>query len=134
MECMCAQTRPQFILSSERVVGNGVRTHVISKGKITSSGGIEEGRIRDAASRRTASPTHYRLSFFFLFLFKLIYTRTFSYSFLFKLGTMRDNTELYSLDDLDLYSRSWLYEKAPPALISRQNYKLIWLKFSISLA
>ena len=31
-ECMCAQTRPRFILPSERVWGNGVRTHVNSKG------------------------------------------------------------------------------------------------------
>ena len=32
MECMGAQTRPWFILSSERVfLGNGVRTHVNSK-------------------------------------------------------------------------------------------------------
>ena len=28
MERMCAQTRPRFILSSERVLGNGVRNHV----------------------------------------------------------------------------------------------------------
>ena len=41
--------------------GNGVRTHVNSKGKIPSTGGSEEVRTRDAASRRTASPTHYRL-------------------------------------------------------------------------
>ena len=33
MECMYAQTRPQLILSSERVLGNVVRTHVTSKGK-----------------------------------------------------------------------------------------------------
>ena len=33
MECMCAQTRPRFMLSSERVLGNGVRTHGNSKGK-----------------------------------------------------------------------------------------------------
>ena len=30
---MCAQTKPRFILSSERVLGNGVRTHVNSQGK-----------------------------------------------------------------------------------------------------
>ena len=30
---MCAQIRPRFILSSERFFGNGVRTHVNSKGK-----------------------------------------------------------------------------------------------------
>ena len=34
MECICAQTRPWFVLSSERVLnGMGVRTHVNSKGK-----------------------------------------------------------------------------------------------------
>ena len=38
MECMYAQTRPPFILSSERVSGgNGVRIHVNSKGKIPST-------------------------------------------------------------------------------------------------
>ena len=36
MECMCAQTRPRFINSSERVIGKGVRSHVNSKGKIPS--------------------------------------------------------------------------------------------------
>ena len=34
---MCAQTRPRFILSSERVLGNVVRTHVNSKGNIPST-------------------------------------------------------------------------------------------------
>ena len=33
MECMCAQTRPRFTLSSKRGLGYGVRTHVNSKGK-----------------------------------------------------------------------------------------------------
>ena len=32
------------------------------RGKIPSTGGSEEGRTRDSASRRTESPTHYRLS------------------------------------------------------------------------
>ena len=59
----CAQTRPWFILSSKRVLWNGVRTHVNSKGKIPSTGGSEEARTCDAASRRTMSPTHYRLSY-----------------------------------------------------------------------
>ena len=35
-----AQTRPGFILSSERVLGNGVRAHANSKGKITFIGKI----------------------------------------------------------------------------------------------
>ena len=43
--------------------GNGVRTHLNSKGKIPSTGGSEEIRTRDAASRRTANPAHYRLSY-----------------------------------------------------------------------
>ena len=63
MESMCAQTRPRFILSSERVLGNGVRTRVNPKGKIPSPGGSEEGRTRDSASRSTASPKHYQLSY-----------------------------------------------------------------------
>ena len=33
VECMCAQARPQIILSSERVLRNGDRTHINSKGK-----------------------------------------------------------------------------------------------------
>ena len=40
---MHAQTRPRFLLSSERVLGKGVRTHVKSNGKIPSTGGSEEG-------------------------------------------------------------------------------------------
>ena len=55
--------RLDFILSSKRGLGNGVRTHVNSKGKILSTGGTEEGRILDFASCRTASPAEYRLSY-----------------------------------------------------------------------
>ena len=62
MECMCAQSRPQFMLSSIRVLGNGVRTHVNSKGKIPSTRDSEEGGTHDAASCRTMNPTHYKLS------------------------------------------------------------------------
>ena len=39
------------------------RSHVNSKGKIPFTGGSEEGWTCDAASHRTASPTHYRLSY-----------------------------------------------------------------------
>ena len=40
MECTCAQTRPRFILSSERVwEGGGGKSPINSKGKIPSSGG-----------------------------------------------------------------------------------------------
>ena len=42
--------------------GNGVRTHGNSKGKIPSTGGSEEDHTCNAAFR-TASPTHYRLSY-----------------------------------------------------------------------
>ena len=50
----------RFILSSERVE-NGVRTHVNSKGKNPLY--RKEGGTRDTASRWTASPTYYRLSY-----------------------------------------------------------------------
>ena len=43
MECIYAQTRPRFILSSEKVLGNGVRTHVNSKGKILSTWRLRGG-------------------------------------------------------------------------------------------
>ena len=53
VECVCAQTRPWFIVSSERVSGNGVRTCVNSKWKIPSSRGSEEGQTYSNASCRT---------------------------------------------------------------------------------
>ena len=58
MECVWAQTRPWFILSSERVLGNGVRTHVNSRNIPREANPWS----RDAASRRTASQTHCQLS------------------------------------------------------------------------
>ena len=42
---------------------NGVRTHVNSKRKIPSTGDSEQGRTHNAASRRTARPTRYQLSY-----------------------------------------------------------------------
>ena len=60
---MHAQTRSQFILSSKRVLGNGVRNHVNSKTKIPSTRGSKEVRTHDTASGRTVSPTHYQLSY-----------------------------------------------------------------------
>ena len=56
------QTTTRSILSAG-VLGNVVKAHANSKGKIPSAGGTEEGRTRDTASRRTASPTHYRQSY-----------------------------------------------------------------------
>ena len=61
MECMNAQTRPPFIPSSKRVLGN--RTHVNSKGQIPSTGGSVKDWTHAAASGRTASPTRYPLSY-----------------------------------------------------------------------
>ena len=43
MECTCTQTGSQFILSSDRVVGNGVRTHVNSKVESALPEGSEQG-------------------------------------------------------------------------------------------
>ena len=43
-------------------LGNGVRSHVNSKGKFPSTGSSEECASRDAASHKTASPIHYWLS------------------------------------------------------------------------
>ena len=63
MECMRAQTRPWFTLSSERVLGNGVWTHVNSKKKIPSTRGSEEFWTPDTASCMTVNPTHYWLSY-----------------------------------------------------------------------
>ena len=42
---------------------NGVRAHVNSKVETASPEGSEEGRTHDAASRRTASPRQYQLSY-----------------------------------------------------------------------
>ena len=46
MECMCAQSRPWFILSSERVLGMESKPKLTPKRKIPSTGhsdGVEEG-------------------------------------------------------------------------------------------
>ena len=43
--------------------GNGVRTHVNSKGKIPFTRSTGEHRTHDAGSRKTASLTHHRLSY-----------------------------------------------------------------------
>ena len=63
-ECMCAQTRPRFTFSSERVFGgNGVRTHDNSKGKIPSTGKIlPTGASKPTTLHHegTVSLTHYQ--------------------------------------------------------------------------
>ena len=55
----CEHKQPQLYSHSKEFGGNGVRTHVNFKGKITSTGS-EEDRTHNAASSRTASPTHYQ--------------------------------------------------------------------------
>ena len=64
MECMCAQTRPWFILPSKTVyLGNRVKTHVNYKGKISpllEKLSSEEDGTPAAASSRTANPTSYQ--------------------------------------------------------------------------
>ena len=57
MECMCAQTKPWFILSSERVLGNEIRTHVNSMGKIPSYGASEQDRTCCGYSEPNTLPT-----------------------------------------------------------------------------
>ena len=64
MECMCAQTRPQFTLSSERVLGEwGQNPCELRRNPPPPTRGSEEGWTHNTASRRTASPTHYRLNY-----------------------------------------------------------------------
>ena len=60
----CARRRNLGLYSHPKEFGgNGARNHVNSRGKILSTGGSEEVRTRDAAPRKTASPTHYGLSY-----------------------------------------------------------------------
>ena len=62
-ECMCAQTRPRFILSSERVWGEMESEPMLTpreKSPLLETFSLEEYRTHDAASSRTASPTHYQ--------------------------------------------------------------------------
>ena len=60
MECMCAQTKPRYTLYWKEL-GGGVRAHANSKGKspVPEKFSPEKDQTHDAASSRTASPTHY---------------------------------------------------------------------------
>ena len=62
---MCAQTRPRFLLSSERVFGEWSQPMLTPKEKSPPPENFssEEDRTHGAASSGTASPTHYQLSF-----------------------------------------------------------------------
>ena len=54
MACIRAQTGPQFILSSESFLRNGVGTHVNSKGKILSTSTMIGLVVKVFASRAEA--------------------------------------------------------------------------------
>ena len=58
MKCVCAQTRPRFILSSERVLGGMEFEPMLTPREKSPlpENSPEEDRTRDAALRRTASP------------------------------------------------------------------------------
>ena len=62
IEGMCAQTRPQFILSFERVWGNESKCMLTwrEKSSLLVKISPEEYRTYSAALSRTASPTHYQ--------------------------------------------------------------------------
>ena len=63
MDCVCAQTRPRFILSLERVLGGMESEPMLTpreKSPLPKELSPEEDRTRDTASRRTASRTHYQ--------------------------------------------------------------------------
>ena len=63
MECMCAQTRPWFMLSSERF-GGGMESEPMltprEKSPLPEKVTSEEDQTQDTASNRTASPTHFQ--------------------------------------------------------------------------
>ena len=63
MECMCTQTRPWIVLWSERVLGGMESEPMLTpeeKSHRLENFSSEEDRTHDAASKRTASPTHYQ--------------------------------------------------------------------------
>ena len=59
---ICVQRLDLSLYSNPKeFLGNGVRTHVNSNGKIPSTGkkfSLEKDRTHDIASHRTANPTH----------------------------------------------------------------------------
>ena len=59
----CVHRLDLGLYSHPKVLGNGVRTHVNSKGKVPSTRRSEEARTYATASHTTASPTHYQLSY-----------------------------------------------------------------------
>ena len=52
-----------LVYTSKEFGGNGVRTHVNSKGRIPFTGISEKDGTHKVASHRIASPTHYPLSY-----------------------------------------------------------------------
>ena len=68
MECMCAQTRARFILSSERVFWGMESEHTLTpkeKSPLPENFSPKEDRTHDTTSSRTARPTHYQRAFSF---------------------------------------------------------------------
>ena len=61
MECMCAQARPWFILSLERVWGNRFRNHVNSKGKMPSTRGSEKVQTCNQGNKTSSGQLHQTL-------------------------------------------------------------------------
>ena len=63
IECMCAQTRPRLILSSERVLGNGVRTEPVLTPKEKSPPRVkfssEEYRTSEPSTLLTSYSGHF---------------------------------------------------------------------------
>ena len=63
MECMCAQTTPWFILSSDRVWGRMESEPILTpreKSPLPENFSLEEDRTQNAASSGAVSPTHYQ--------------------------------------------------------------------------
>ena len=60
---MCTDGISVYTRIRKNLGGTESETMLTPREKIPSTGGREEVRTRDTASRRTASPTHYRLSY-----------------------------------------------------------------------
>ena len=71
MKCMCAQTRPRFILSSEGVFGGMEFEPMLTpwKNPLYRKMSPEEDRTRDTVD---SEPKHYQLSYSCTFFFFLI--------------------------------------------------------------
>ena len=83
MECMCAYTRPRFILSSERVLGEHSQNYrsvnfkgkILSTGKNLPRGGWNPRRYIKQDSEPNTLPTRYSGPVSYLFYSVLFYSR-----------------------------------------------------------